>query len=74
MMQIIAHAGSHVGGLVGKNSGEIAYSYNAGIITDAGSYVGGLVGTNEATARLSHCYNDGDRRTENIVWQSGRAK
>lgn len=57
MVQIIAHNGDRVGGLIGTNYGTIRYSYNTGIITDANDKVGGLVGLNKASSVIENCFN-----------------
>ncbi len=65
MMQVVAHDGTCVGGLVGHNTstGKIEYCYNTSVITDASDTIGGLVGYNEGAIRSSYnigyCVNGG---------------
>ena len=45
---------SRVGGLVGRNKGQVRYSYATGTVSGTGSLVGGLVGRNEGTVSQSY--------------------
>ncbi|MDI6451783.1 GLUG motif-containing protein [Anaerobaca lacustris] len=47
---------THVGGLVGRNEGDVAACYCTGVVTGR-SYVGGLVGGNQGT--VGECYSTG---------------
>jgi hypothetical protein len=63
------YAASHVGGLVGKNSGTVSNSYSTGNVT-GGHHVGGLVGGN-SKGTVSHCHFTGsvtgDERVGGLV-------
>jgi hypothetical protein len=47
---------THIGGLVGRNEGDVAACYCTGAVTGR-SYVGGLVGGNQGT--VGECYSTG---------------
>ncbi|MBW2991576.1 hypothetical protein KY348_07815 [Candidatus Woesearchaeota archaeon] len=47
---------SHVGGLIGLNSGTVSNSYASGTVSGSNCCIGGLVGSNTNGGTISRCY------------------
>ncbi|GHV86755.1 hypothetical protein AGMMS50255_0510 [Spirochaetia bacterium] len=68
----VTGAGDNVGGLVGRNSGEIADSSNSGSVTGTGVNVGGLVGSNSGSITDSSNASDVSGTGDNVGGLVGR--